>query len=70
GGVAAGIAHYLRVDPLWIRLVFLIMMADLAVTRAFAPVVFIAYLVLWAILPGRFDLQEDKREKKIYRDPD
>ncbi|MEL6537635.1 MAG: PspC domain-containing protein, partial [Bacteroidota bacterium] len=70
GGVAAGIAHYLRVDPLWIRLVFLIMMADLAVTRAFAPVVFIAYLVLWAILPGRFDLQEDKRVKKIYRDPD
>lgn len=70
GGVASGIAHYLRVDPLWIRLLLLILMIDWAWTHAIAPVAFIAYLVLWAILPGRFDLKEDKKVKKIFRDPD
>ena len=70
GGVASGIAHYLRIDPLWIRLMMLTCMIDLVVTRALAPIVFVAYLVMWALLPGRTDLKEDKKVKKIYRNPD
>lgn len=70
GGVAAGIAHYLRVDPLWIRLCFLILGLGLIFAGPLAAVIFVTYLVLWALLPGRTDLEEDQKVKKIYRDPD
>jgi phage shock protein PspC (stress-responsive transcriptional regulator) len=44
GGVAGGIAEYLGVDPLFVRLGFV-------VTTISGGMGLIAYLILWAILP-------------------
>jgi len=45
GGVAAGIAHYWNYDPIWIRLMFLI------ITFAGFGSGFLVYIVLWILLP-------------------
>ena len=44
GGVCAGLEHYLGLDALWIRLIFIL----LAVTTGFG---FIAYILLWILVP-------------------
>ncbi|WP_088342013.1 PspC domain-containing protein [Robiginitalea sediminis] len=44
GGVCAGLEHYLGLDALWIRLIFII----LAVFSGFG---FIAYILLWILVP-------------------
>jgi phage shock protein PspC (stress-responsive transcriptional regulator) len=69
GGVASGIAHYFSIDPLWVRLIFLLIFFNIlfpAVTGA----VFLAYIVLWIVVPGNDQLVEDKSYKKLYRNPD
>lgn len=69
GGVASGIANYLSVDPLWIRLIFIILMFDIFVTFAVSSIVFLTYIILWIVLPGSDELEEDKAMKKMYRNP-
>ncbi len=69
-GVAAGIAHYLRIDPLWIRLVFVVILLDLFITFSFSSALLIGYIILWIVLPKRYDLKEDKKIKKMFRNPD
>lgn len=49
GGVCAGIAEYLDIDPIVVRIIA----AVLLVAAAAAPV--IVYLVLWAVVPARPD---------------
>lgn len=44
GGVCAGLEHYLGIDALWIRIIFII----LALTTGFG---FIAYILLWILVP-------------------
>lgn len=45
GGVAAGFGHYLNIDPIWIRLAFvLIVIAGIG-----SP--FLVYIVLWILIP-------------------
>ncbi len=44
GGVCAGLEHYLGLDALWIRLIFIV----LAVFTGFG---FIAYILLWILVP-------------------
>ncbi|WP_282056467.1 PspC domain-containing protein [Maribacter luteus] len=44
GGVCAGLEHYLGLDALWIRIIFIL----LAVTTGFG---FIAYILLWILVP-------------------
>lgn len=44
GGVCAGLEHYLGIDALWIRLIFII----LGVFTGFG---FIAYILLWILVP-------------------
>ncbi|QBA64509.1 PspC domain-containing protein [Muriicola soli] len=44
GGVCAGLEHYLGIDSLWIRLIFIL----LALTTGFG---FIAYILLWILVP-------------------
>ncbi|MEX0287976.1 MAG: PspC domain-containing protein [Flavobacteriaceae bacterium] len=44
GGVCAGLEHYLGIDALWIRLIFIL----LAVFTGFG---FIAYILLWILVP-------------------
>jgi phage shock protein PspC (stress-responsive transcriptional regulator) len=86
GGVCAGFAHYLSVDPLWTRLVaiLLIFSGNLKLgspgwnflpwnfnfSLSFGFFAVIAYIVLWVILPVSFDEPEDKNIKKLYRNPD
>ncbi|TGE28079.1 GIN domain-containing protein [Hymenobacter metallicola] len=81
-GVAAGIARYFAVNPLWIRLAFLGLLI-------FPPIAFddhhndfggnvagfslIAYIILWIALPKKYDAtssDEDPTFKKLYRDTD
>lgn len=45
GGVLSGIASYLKVNPLWIRLVFLVLLAISFGTAA------LLYVVLWIVVP-------------------
>ncbi|MEQ6122406.1 PspC domain-containing protein [Reichenbachiella sp. MALMAid0571] len=69
GGVASGIAHYFGIDPLWIRLIILLLFLNVL----FGPisgVVLIAYIILWIVIPGSHDLGEDKDLKKMYRNPE
>lgn len=79
GGVAAGIAHYFNSDPLWIRLILLVI--ALAVPGwfdgdhldFFGPLsgfTFLIYAALWVSLPANPNLEEDEKIKKLYRDPD
>jgi len=62
GGVCAGIAHYLRIDPAVVRIIFALI--------AFAGFGFgfLLYVILWIVLPAA-PLQTNVR-KRLYRDPD
>jgi len=66
GGVAAGIAHYLQIDALWVRLVFLLLLINIFL-GGLSGFIFITYIVLWIVLPAD-DLEEDKKVKKLFRD--
>ncbi|MFD2202447.1 PspC domain-containing protein [Shivajiella indica] len=84
GGVCAGLAHYLAIDPLWTRLVALLLLFSGKLNFGkpawdFLPWNFsfslgiwalLAYIVLWVILPVSYDEPEDKNIKKLYRNPD
>lgn len=63
GGVCAGIGSYLNVDPVWVRLLFALL------TSAYGIPV-IAYIVMWIIVPGSYDLEEPEVNKKMFRDPE
>lgn len=62
GGVCAGIAHYMKIDPAVVRIIFALI--------AFGGFGFgiILYIILWIILPAK-TLQTNVR-KRLYRDPD
>jgi phage shock protein PspC (stress-responsive transcriptional regulator) len=63
GGVCSGIANYMNVDAVWIRLLF----ALLAFAYGFT---FFVYIVMWIVVPGSYDLEEPEVEKKLFRDTD
>lgn len=44
GGVAAGVAHYLDLDVIWVRLAFLLL-------GIFTGIGILAYIILWILLP-------------------
>jgi phage shock protein PspC (stress-responsive transcriptional regulator) len=69
GGVAAGIAHYFKIDPLWIRLLILVFFfAD--AFASFGTITLVTYIVLWIVLPGNPSLEQDRKLKKLFRNPD
>lgn len=69
GGVAAGIAHYFKTDPLWIRLALLIFFfAD--AFASFGTITLVSYIVLWIVLPGNATLVQNEKIKKFFRNPD
>ena len=72
GGVAAGVAHYFKTDPLWVRvLLLLFLFADAFITfGALSSITLISYIVLWVVLPGRDDMTVDAKVKKLFRNPD
>ena len=62
GGVASGFAHYFKIDPLWIRLLWIVFL--------FSGVGILAYIIFWIVLPESNSLEEHKATKKFYRNPD
>lgn len=62
GGVCAGIAHYLRIDPAVVRIIFAL------VAFAGFGFGFLLYIILWIVLPAA-PLQTNVR-KRLYRDPE
>lgn len=72
GGVAAGVAHYFKTDPLWVRvLLLLFLFADAFITfGALSSITLISYIVLWIVLPSRDDMTVDAKVKKLFRNPD
>ncbi|MDH5598934.1 MAG: PspC domain-containing protein, partial [Cyclobacteriaceae bacterium] len=64
GGVCSGIAYYFKIDPLWIRLLTLVLFLGSY------GVLLIVYAVLWAVLPESSDIQESPKIKKMFRNPE
>ncbi len=58
GGVCSGIAAYFGIDPVFIRILFLI-----------SGVGFLAYILLWIFVPGS-NMIENGVRKRLYRNPD
>ncbi|TGE23836.1 PspC domain-containing protein [Hymenobacter aquaticus] len=83
-GVAAGIARYFAINPLWVRLGFLtlLLLPPVVFDRYdghsdfggdLAGVSLLVYIILWIALPKRYDMvagEEDPTFKKLYRDTD
>jgi phage shock protein PspC (stress-responsive transcriptional regulator) len=63
GGVCAGIANYMNVDSLWVRLMF----ALFAFAWGFTIII---YIIMWIVVPGTYDLSEPEVGKKMFRDPE
>ena len=63
GGVCSGIANYMNVDALWVRLIFAIL------AFAWGLTIFI-YIIMWIVVPGSYELNETEVGKKMYRDPE
>lgn len=86
GGVCAGFAHYLSIDPLWTRLIAILLLFsggfnignghfnffpwDWNFHFSFGWWTVLAYVLLWAILPVSYEEPEDKNIKKLFRNPD
>lgn len=66
GGVASGIAHYLAIDPLWIRLLFLALFINVFFA-GLSGAIFIGYIIMWIATPPNGALQENSKVKKLYR---
>ena len=69
GGVASGMAHYFNIDPIWIRLLILALFFNIFFW-GLSGATLLAYIILWIVLPGNDQLEEDKKVKKLYRDSD
>ncbi|MGB0524813.1 MAG: PspC domain-containing protein [Flammeovirgaceae bacterium] len=69
-GVASGIAHYFSVDPLWVRLIFLLAFFDVFNLFTITGIVLITYVVMWIIVPISDSLEEDERVKHFFRNPE
>lgn len=69
GGVAAGIAYYFSIDPLWIRLIAVLLLLNVFVSFM-SGAVLITYIILWIVIPGSAALGDDEEVKKMFRDPD
>ncbi|NHE55588.1 PspC domain-containing protein [Cyclobacterium plantarum] len=86
GGVCAGFANYLSIDPLWTRLIAILLIFSGGLSFNTFPIPFFsdrfnlgmaigwwtvaAYILLWIILPVSNEKPEDKNIKKLYRNPD
>ena len=70
GGVCAGIANYLNIDTLWVRLFFILLVVLGIVSAGFSTATgIIIYVILWIAMPQSSQLPETS-VKKLYRDPE
>ncbi len=71
GGVCSGIAAYFEIDPVWIRLLFVGALLDLFfLPGRISGAAFLAYVILWIVVPGSGSIGDDQHFKKLYRNPD
>ena len=70
GGVLSGLGYYFNIDPIWTRLFYLLLFFGVSVLPSSAGILFLAYIVLWIVVPGSDELIEEKKIKKMYRNPD
>ncbi len=57
GGVCSGLAHYFKIDPAWMRIIFVLLFS----------VLFWVYIILWIVL--RPMALESNITKRLYRNP-
>lgn len=70
GGVCAGIANYLNIDTLWVRLFFILLVVLGIASAGFSTATgIILYVILWIAMPQSAQLPETT-VKKLYRDPE
>lgn len=69
-GVAAGIAHYFTVDPIWVRIIFCLLFFGLIPFPPAAGFAVISYIILWIAMPASETLEENTKSRKIFRNPD
>ena len=67
GGVAAGLAHYFGIDPLWVRLIIIVLFFNLVIWAPVSGAILIAYIIMWIVVPSSEQLEEDKSLKKMFR---
>ncbi|SFC59022.1 Phage shock protein PspC (stress-responsive transcriptional regulator) [Flexibacter flexilis DSM 6793] len=67
GGVAAGVAHYFAIDPLWVRLLVLCFGLGLWFFPPITGFICVSYLVLWIVVPAG-NLEENLKIRKLFRD--
>ena len=65
GGVASGFAYYFKIDPLWVRLLILVLFFN-ALFIGLSTITLIIYILLWIALPGA-SLIEEPQVRKLYR---
>jgi phage shock protein PspC (stress-responsive transcriptional regulator) len=72
GGVCAGIAYNFNLDPLWVRLAFVVCFFGLGpiTAGALSGVSLLLYLAFWISFPGNLGLEENTQLRKFYRNPD
>lgn len=56
-GVCSGLAHYFKIDPVWMRIIFVVLFS----------VLFWVYLVLWIVLKPK--VLESNVTRRLYRNP-
>ncbi len=57
GGVCSGLGHYFKTDPVWIRIIFVLLFS----------ILFWVYLLLWVVLKPK--VLESNVTKRLYRNP-
>lgn len=67
GGVSAGLAHYLGIDAIWIRLVFIFMVTGMAFLDSMPEIAFLVYISLWIAMPKNENLEENTKIRKLFR---
>ncbi len=81
GGVAAGLAHYFNIDVVWVRLIFVLLVAGLPALGGasngpggffggLSGFTFVIYIAMWIALPGVMGIEDDKTVKKFFRNPE
>lgn len=70
GGVAAGLGYYFNIDPLWIRVIFVVFFISFFFEFEVSVVIALIYAALWIIIPGSDELPVEKKYKKMFRNPD
>ena len=68
-GVCSGIANYLGIDMVWIRLLFIILVVGIPFSDGITSFGIILYIVLWIAMPPSDTLPETNI-KKLFRDPE